>query len=53
MLFTCAWGTHATMPSILYTDSSGSTETNTWSLSIDAGIQVDGNDYGTATITEI
>ena len=41
------------MPQIMYIDTRGSTATNTWSLSIDAGLQVDSNDCCTAVITEI
>ena len=44
-------GTHLAQPQLMYVDTSGSTAANTWSLAIEAGIQVDSNDCCTAVIT--
>ena len=46
-------GTHLTQPQLMYVDTSGSTATNTWSVSIESGVQVAGKDYWAADITEI
>ena len=48
-----AGGTQLAQPQLMYIGTSGSTATNTWSLSIEPGLQVDSNDYCTAVITEI
>ena len=45
--------THLPMPPIIHVDNSGSTATNTWSLSIDSNTSVDQNDYCIATVTEL
>ena len=48
-----ASGTHLTQPQLMYIDTSGSTATNNWSLSIESGLQVDSNDFCTAVILSL